>query len=117
MNLKQNLLIFKNTEVGRKDIGEYMQIYSIENDLLKHPQQKLKSSFKVENGFLNTPLFNFYRMFKRLRVFKSLPLCIVSPSKCFTKFAQSVVDARSEGDENPLSVVVAETMKLLRISS
>ena len=32
-------------------------------------------------------------------------------------FVQSVVDARRERDENPLSGVVAETMKLLGNSS
>ena len=40
-----------------------------------------------------------------------------SPWKRFNNFAQSVVDARREGDENPLSGVVAETMKLLGKSS
>ena len=29
--------IFKNTEIGRNDIGEILQIFSIEIDLLKHP--------------------------------------------------------------------------------
>ena len=33
------------------------------------------------------------------------------------QFVQSVVDARREGDENPLSGVVEETMKLLGNSS
>ena len=40
-----------------------------------------------------------------------------SPRKCFNNFVQSVVDARREGDENPLTGVVAETMKLLGNSS
>ena len=39
------------------------------------------------------------------------------PQKCFTKFVQSVVDARREEDENPFSGVVAETMKFLGNSS
>ena len=39
------------------------------------------------------------------------------PVKCFNKFVQSVVNARREGDENPNSSVVAETMKLLAKSS
>ena len=30
--------MFKNTEVGKSNIGEHMQKYSIEVDLLKHPQ-------------------------------------------------------------------------------
>ena len=39
------------------------------------------------------------------------------PGNCFNKFVQSVVDARREEDENPLSGIVAETMKLLGNSS
>ena len=33
--------------------------------------------------------------------------------KCFNNFVQSAVNARREGDESPISSVVAETMKLL----
>ena len=40
-----------------------------------------------------------------------------TPHKVFNSFVQSVVDARRAGDENPLSGVVAETMKLLGNSS
>ena len=39
------------------------------------------------------------------------------PVKCFNNFVQSAVNARREGDENPNSSVVAETMKLLANSS
>ena len=52
--------IFKNTEVGRKDIGDYMKNYAIENEMLKHPQRMLISSFKLENGIVISPPFNFY---------------------------------------------------------
>ena len=38
---------FKNTEVGRNYIGEYMQNYANENDLLKHPQRMLIYSSKL----------------------------------------------------------------------
>ena len=37
--------------------------------------------------------------------------------KCFSSFVQSAVNARRQGDENPNSSVVAETMKLLANSS
>ena len=40
-----------------------------------------------------------------------------TPVKCFNNFVQSAVNARREGDENPNSSVVAETMKLLANSS
>ena len=108
--------IFKNTEVGRNHIGDYMKNYAIENEMLKHPQRMLISSFKLENGTVITPLFNFY-LELGLQCTKIYRFVEYSPRKCFSNFVQSVVDARREGDENPLSGVVAETMKLLGNSS
>ena len=52
--------IFKNIDVSRNDIGEYMKTYAEENDLLKQSQRMLISSFKLTNGTLIRPLFNFY---------------------------------------------------------
>ena len=52
--------IFKNSEVGRNDIGEDMQNNSLENDLPKHPQRMLIFRFKLETVSIITPLFNFY---------------------------------------------------------
>ena len=91
--------ICKNTEVGKIDIGEYRQNYANENDLLQHPQQMLISSFKLENGSIITPLFNFYI---ELGLQRTNVYCFVQylPRKCFNKFVQSFVDARREGDEN-----------------
>ena len=40
-----------------------------------------------------------------------------TPIKWFNNFVQSVLDARRQGDENPNSSVVAETIKLLANSS
>ena len=40
-----------------------------------------------------------------------------TPKKCFSSFVQSAVNARRQGDENPNSSVVAETMKLPANSS
>ena len=37
-----------------------MKNYAIENEMLKHPQRMLISSFKLEKGTVITPLFNFY---------------------------------------------------------
>ena len=35
-----------------------MKNFAIENQMLKHPQRMLISSFKLENGTVTTPLFN-----------------------------------------------------------
>ena len=89
-----------------------MKNYAIENEMLKQPQRMLISNFKLENGTVITPLFNFY-LELGLQCTKIYRFVQYSPRKCFNNFVQSVVDARREGDENPLSGVVAETMKLL----
>ena len=54
---------FKNTEVVRNDIGDYMKNYANENEMLKHPQRMLISIFMLENGTVLTLLFNFILFF------------------------------------------------------
>ena len=93
-----------------------MKAYAEENDLLEEPQRMLISSFKLTNGTLITPLFSFYLDFGQqctiTHRFVQFTLREVS-----NKFVQYVADARQTGDENPISGVVAETMKLLEDSS
>ena len=108
--------IFKNFNVSRADIGDYMTDYAIDNDLLKQPQRTLISSFKLENGTVITSLLNFYLSLglKRTKIYRFVQY---TPKKSFNNFFQSAVDARIVGDENPKSRVVAETMKMLGNSS
>ena len=87
--------IFKNTEVGRNYIGENKQNYALEKDLLKHPQRLLISSFKLENGSIITPLFNFF-IELGLQCTNVYRFVQYLPRKCCNKFVQSVVDARKE---------------------
>ena len=103
--------IFKNSEVERKDKEDHMENYATENKGLKNPQRMLISSFKLENGTVITPLSNFY-LELGLQCSKFYRFVQYFPRKCFKNFVQSMVDARREGDENPLSGVGAETMKL-----
>ena len=93
-----------------------MLTYAEENDLLKQRQRMLISSFMLTNGTLIRPLFNFY-LDLGLQCTKIHRFVQYTPRKVFNGFVQSVVDARLAGDENPLSGVVAETMKLLGNSS
>ena len=41
--------IFKNTNVGREDIGDFRREYAEENDILMEPQRMLISSYKLNN--------------------------------------------------------------------
>ena len=63
-----------------------------------------------------TPLLNFY-LDLGLECTQIHRFVQYTPLKCFNSFVQSAVNARTEGDENPHSSVVAETMKLLANSS
>ena len=108
--------IFKNCDVGRENIGKFMLEYAEKNALLLKPQRMLISSYNLNNGIVITPLLKFYLKLG-LRCTKIHRFVEYTPQKCFNGFVQPVVDARREGDKNPDSSVVAETMKLLGNSS
>ena len=105
--------IFKKTNVGRHDKRSLMQDYAEKQGLLCQPRTMLNSRYFLENGTLIIPLLLFYLLVCK-RIYRFVEN---TPVKCFNKFVQSVVDARRERDENPNSIVVTETMKLLANSS
>ena len=108
--------IFKNTVVSREDIGTLMREYAEKESTMSQPRRMLISRFHLTNGTIITPLLLFY--LKLGLVCKKIHRFVQNtPRKCFNNFAQSAVDARRQGDENPKSSVVAETMKLLANSS
>ena len=88
-----------------------MQQYAEKNALLLKPQRMLISSYKLKIGIVTTPLLKFYLKLGLLCI-KIHRFIEYTPQKCFNGFVQSFVDARREGDENPDSGVIAETMKL-----
>ena len=108
--------ISKNTLVSKNDIGDLIKNYAEEERLLSQPRKLLISSFTLQNGNIITPLLLFYL---QLGLFctKIHPFVDYTLNKCFKNFVQSAVDAIKQGDENPNSSVVAETMKLLANSS
>ena len=119
-NLRANFAnfppIFKNTLVSKSDIGHLMKNYAEEKRLLSQPRKMLISSITLQNGTLFTPLLLFYLQLG-LVCTKIHRFLEYTPKKCFNSFVQSEVDARRQGDKNPNSSVVAETMKLLANSS
>lgn len=48
--------IFKNTDITRDDIGDYMKKYAEDNDLLTTPRRNLISSYHGSRMLLITPL-------------------------------------------------------------
>ena len=108
--------LFKSTLVSKSDIGDLMKNYAEEEKLISQPRKMLISSFTLQNGTLITPLLLFYLQLGFVCT-KIHHFVEYTPKKCFNSFVQSTVDARRQGDENPNSSVVAETMKLLANSS
>ena len=108
--------IFKNTLVSKNGIGDLMKTYAEEKGILSQPRKMLISSFTLQNGTLIAPLLLFYLQFG-LVCTKIHRFVEYTPKKCFNSFVQSAVDAGRKSDENPISFVVAETMKLLANSS
>ena len=76
----------------------------------------LISSYCLEDGTLITPLLLFH--LELGLVCKNIYRFVeYIPGKRFNNFVQSAVNACREGDENPNSSVIAETMELLANSS
>ena len=108
--------MFKNTLLSKGDIGDLIKTYAEEEGIMSQPRKMLISSFTLQNGTLITPLLLFYLQLG-LVCTKTHRFVEYIPMKCFNSFVQSAVDSRGQGDENPNSSVVAETMKLLANSS
>ena len=102
------LPISKNTVVSREDIGTLMREYA--------EKEIIMAQFCSQKWHHITLLLLFY--LKLGLVCKKIHRFVqCTPKKCFNNFVQSAVDARRQGDENPNSSVVAETMKLLANTS
>ena len=52
--------IFKNTEISREDIGEFMKSYAEENNIMKQPRRSLIGSMVGKKIMLATPLLKWY---------------------------------------------------------
>ena len=108
--------IFKNTVVSKEDIGNLVREYAENENIMVQPRRMFISSFVPTNGTIITLLLLFY--LKLGLVSKKIHRFVqYIPRKCFNSLIQSAVDARRQGDKNPNSSVVAETMKLLANSS
>ena len=108
--------VFKNTVVSRNDIGDLIKDYAEKEGIMSQPRRMLISGFHLKNGAIITPLLLYY-LHLGLECTKIPQFVQHTPKKCSNSFVQSVVDARRQGDENPNSSVVAETIKFLAKNS
>ena len=108
--------IFKNTLVGRENVGLHMKEYLETRDKLKKPQRQLIGSYHGEKILLGTPLLKWY-LEKGLVVTKVYVLVEYVPEETFKPFVEEVTHARRLGDENLECKILSDLYKLLGNSS
>ena len=89
---------FKNTNISRENIGEYMQSYAEENKIIAQPRRSLIGSLKGEKILLAIPLLKWYLEYG-LKVTKVYQVIEFSPKPCLKPFGDAVSDARRAGDD------------------
>ena len=104
--------IFKNTEISREDIGEYMKAYAEEHKIMAQPCRSLIGSMKGDKVLLATPLLKWY-LEHGLEVTKVHQVIEFTLQPCFKPFGDAVSDARRAGDADPSKAIIADTMKLV----
>ncbi|CAH3180046.1 unnamed protein product, partial [Porites lobata] len=103
--------IFKNTEISRDDIGDFMKAFAEEHNIMAQPRRSLIGSMKGEKILLATPLLKWY-LEHGLEVTKVYQVVEFTPEPCFKPFGDAVSDARRAGDADPSKAIIADTMKL-----
>ena len=104
--------IFKNTEISRDDIGDFMKAYAEEHNIMAQPRRSLIGSMKGEKILLATPLLKWY-LEHGLEVPKVHQVIEFTPEPCFKPFGDAVSDARRAGDADPRKAIIADTRKLV----
>ena len=104
--------IFKITEIGRDDIGEFMKVYTGEHNIMAQPRRSLIGSIKGEKVLLATPLLKWY-LEHGLEVTKVHQVIKFTPEPCFKLFGDAVSDARRAGDMDLSKAIIADTVKLV----
>ena len=107
---------FKNVVVGREDIGDLMEKFAVDNNILSKPRKMLIGSYFGEKIFLTTPLVKWY-LKHGLVVTKIYEVIQYLPVKCFENFGHQVSAARRSGDSDSKKAILAQTFKLWGNSS
>ena len=104
--------IFKNTNISREDIGDFMKAYAEEHNIMAQPRRSWIESMKGEKILLATPLLKWY-LEHGLEVTKVQQVVEFTPVPCFKPFGDAVSDARRAGDADSRKAIIADTMKLV----
>ena len=110
-------LIFKNTNVTLKDIGEFMQQYAKDHSVKDAPRCLLIRSYFGKKIGLSTPLLKWY-LTHGLVITHIYTVVEYIPNAVFNSLMTQVAQARLDGDHDKDKALIAETtMELIGNSS
>ena len=100
--------IFKNKEISRDDIGQHMQTFAEEENIMSQPRRSLVGSYFGEKILLASPLIKWY-LEHGLEVTHIYQVVEYIHVPCFQPFGESVSDARQAGDVDPNKAIITDT--------
>ena len=104
--------IFKNTLVGREQLGNDMRKLAENTGYLKRPTRMLIGSLRGDLVLLFSGLARWYLQ-HGLVITEIYELIEYHPRALFKEFGESVSQARREGDTDPNKKILADTSKLI----
>ena len=107
--------IFKNIEISREDIGQHMQTFAEEENIVSQHRRSLVGSYFGEKILLASPLIKWY-LEHGLDVTHIYQVVELYTRSLFQPFGEAVSDARRAGDVDPNKAIIADTMKLVSCS-
>ena len=107
-----NVSLFCTTDISFEAIGHHMQEHVKAYNLPQATQQLLVGGMKGEQMLIATPLLRWY-LKHGMVVTKIYQVVQFQAQRCFKDFVQEVSDARRQGDVNPDTAIIAETMRVV----
>ena len=104
--------LFCTTEIPFDTIGEHMQAHIREHKLSDQPRRLLVGGIKARQILLATPLLRWY-LDHGMIVTKIYQVVEFQSLRCFRDFVQEVSNARRQGDMDPDTAIIANTMKVI----
>ena len=104
--------VFKNIEVGREHLSDYMKGVAEAQGHLPRPRRCLIGSYFGEKILLTTPLLKWY-LENGLGVSEIFQAIQFKPKSCFKELGNEVTFHRSNADANPNLAMKGELFKLL----
>ena len=104
--------IFKNVEIERTQVGQHMQAFAEQHDIMSSPRRALIGSYKGDKILLGTPLLKLY--LEQGLVVSRVHRAIQWRSHPWLEpFADFVSTSRRAADADPNQKILGETVKLV----